>query len=603
MLVNHQENRLAVTDGALAEIGVSAGIVEGDGRIGFWVVYPVTEGKFRFLMAAANDDGIIDILQSDAPPHPHDFALATLAAMPTSRVSADDEIYQLRALGVLPDRMRPSGDVSVGIGIALCKRFGGSVVEQEERFEVIRRVATWLDQQGLSRLRQLVGDGRIALCETAIALDGGWQDSGRFGLRALRWPSESVSDVRAALDAFPGLASLIFWSPAVSGAPKAVAMEMLATFDIPPAKRQGLLRRLAGVELAPIGVSALNAAVGFPLDWIPTRHDEQGWRRFSGALSLFVHLRDAFETAPMVSAGGFGGRWSELDERIHRMTGRRLDDLCVLPGAAMAAELVDFVRGQAYDVAFDFFETVLLPMMARDGHGEARASFPTFRNAIGKFLFGERSSVDVIETAKRWHDRGVLIPTRLNTARSWEAWLPEFTLYDRVSIRQLTTGRDLVDEGRNGPDENGVQGLAHCVGSYASRASHGDCAILSLRTVGGSRLSTAEVRWKEEQFEVQQHYGKANTPPPPECVSALKRYLSCFSEGILSVDRQALARVKASRKEDVAAICGYDWTAEGAIEGILDLWRPYLSRDRAHITLDDLADRFCLSPPPGMMMR
>jgi hypothetical protein len=86
-------------------------------------------------------------------------------------------------------------------------------------------------------------------------------------------------------------------------------------------------------------------------------------------------------------------------------------------------------------------------------------------------------------------------------------------------------------------------------------------------------------------------------------VSALKRYLSCFPEGILSVDRQALARVKASRKEDVAAICGYDWTAEGAIEGILDLWRPYLSRDRAHITLDDLADRFCLSPPPGMMMR
>ena len=90
MLDNHQDDRLKDLDQALVEIGVSAGSVEGrDDRIGFWVVYPVAEGKYRFLMAAANDDGLIDVMQVDAPSDPGHFALVTLAAMPTSRVSAD----------------------------------------------------------------------------------------------------------------------------------------------------------------------------------------------------------------------------------------------------------------------------------------------------------------------------------------------------------------------------------------------------------------------------------------------------------------------------------------------------------------------------------
>lgn len=602
MMANHQESRLAVTDQALSEIGVSAGLVEGDGRIGFWVVYPITEGKFRFLMAAANDEGIVDVLQSDAPAEPHKFALATLAAMPTSRVSADEEIYHLRALGVLPDHMRPSGDVSVGIGIALCKRLGGGAVEQEERFDVIRRVVGWLDDKGLSRLRELVGDDRIALCETAVRLDGFWNDIGRYGLRGLQWPSDSVGDVRVALDAFPALSSIIFWSPPVPGAPKAVAMEALAAFEVPLDKRQGLLRRLVAVDLPPLGVSALRAAADLPLGWIPDRDDATGWRRFAGALSLFRHLRDAFGTSPVVSAGGFGGRWDELDTRLQRLTGHRLDQPGGLPGAAMASELVEFVRNQSHDVAFDFFETVLVPLLASHGSDDIGSSFAGFRTSAGRFLFGERSLAAVIDTAKRWHDRGIAIPTRYNTSRSWEAWLPDFTIYDRLSIKQLTTSRELMDEGRNGPDEDGLEGLAHCVGGYASRASRADCAILSIRE-NGIRLSTAEVRWKEGQFRVVQHYGRGNTPPPAESVSALTRYLRCFSDGILAIDLEALARVKARSRADIAAVCGYDWREDGAIERVLDLWRPYFAKDRAGIMLDELASQFCLSPQTGMMMR
>ncbi len=603
MLDKHQDDRLQDLDQALAEIGVSAGLVEGkDGRIGYWVVYPASEGKYRFLMAGANDDGLIDVMQVDAPSDPGQFALMTLATMPTSRVSADEEIYHLRALGVLPDHMRPSGDVSVGIGIALCKRFYGDVIEQDERFELIRRVVTWLDHQGLSRLRDLVGADRIALCETAVRLDGGWHDSGRYGVRGLRWPSGSVSDVRVALEAFPALSSIIFWSPPTPGAPKAIAMEMMATFEIPPDKRQGLLRRLAGVDLAPLGISALRAAADLPLGWVPTRHDVIGWRRFAGALSLLCHLKDAFGTSPVVSAGGFGGRWAELDNRLQRMTGRHLDEPGRLPGASMASELVEFVRNQTHDVAFDFFETVLVPLLASRGRDDVGSLFAGFRSSVGGFLFGDRSLASIVDTSKRWHDRGVAIPTRYNTSRTWEAWLPDFTIYDRLSIKQLTTSRELIDEGRNGPDEDGLEGLAHCVGSYVSRASRADCAILSIRE-NGARLSTAEVRWKEGRFQVIQHYGRGNMPPPAASVSALNRYLRCFSDRVLAVDLEALARVKARSRADVSAVCGYDWREDGAIERVLDLWRPYFAKDRTGITLDELGDLFCLSPSAGMMMR
>lgn len=603
MLDKHQDDRLQDLDQALAEIGVSAGLVEDkDGRIGYWVVYPASEGKYRFLMAGANDDGLIDVMHVDEPSDPGQFALMTLAAMPTSRVSADEEIYHLRALGVLPDHMRPSGDVSVGIGIALCKRFHGDVIEQDERFELIRRVATWLDHQGLSRLRDLVGADRIALCETAVRLDGGWHDSGRYGLRGLRWPSDSVSDVRVALEAFPALSSIIFWSPPTPGAPKAIAMEMMATFEIPSDKRQGLLRRLAGVDLPPLGISALHAAADLPLDWVPTRHDPVGWHRFSGALSLFRHLKDAFGTPPHISAGGFGGRWDELESKVYRLSGRLLTAPGPLPGSAMASELVEFVRNQTHDVTFDFCETIIVPLMASLGHDEVAASRAGFLTAIGSFLFGGRSLVAVMEAANRWHDRGVQIPTRFNTTRTWEAWLPSFSIDGRISISQLVSSRELIDEGRNGPDEGGLEGLAHCVGGYAPRASRGDCAILTIR-VDGARLSTAELRWKDGQFQVLQHYGKGNTSPPAKAVGALKRYLRCVADGVLAVDLEALARVSARGRSDVVAVCGYDWREDGAIERALDLWRPYFAKDRAEVTLDELGDLFCLSPSAGMMMR
>ncbi|BCB22076.1 PcfJ domain-containing protein [Bosea sp. ANAM02] len=603
MLDNHQDDRLKDLAQALAEIGVSAGLEEGkDGRIGFWVVYPASEGKYRFLMAAANDDGLIDVMQVDAPSVPGHFAVTTLAAMPTSLVSADEEIYHLRALGVLPDHMRPSGDVSVGIGIALCKRFYGDVIEQDERFELIRRVANWLDDHGLARLRDLIGADRIALCETAVRLGGGWHDSGRHGLRGLRWPSDSVGDVRVAIEAYPALASIIFWSPALPGTPKAVAMETLAEFDIALDKRQGLLRRLAGVDLPPLGISALHAAADLPLGWVPTRHDTVGWHRFSGALSLFRHLKDAFGTPPHISAGGYGGRWDELESKVYLLSGRLLTAPGLLPGSAMASELVEFVRNQTHDVTFDFCETIIVPLMASLGHDEVAASRAGFLTAIGGFLFGDRSLVAVMEVAKRWHDRGVQIPTRFNTSRTWEAWLPDFSIYDRLSIKQLTTSCELIDEGRIGPDEGGLEGLAHCVGGYAPRASRGDCAILSIRT-DGARLSTAELRWKDGQFQVLQHYGKGNTPPPIEAESALKRYLRCFADGILAVDLEALARVRARARSDATAVCGYDWREAGAIERVLDLWRPYLAKNRQGITLDELADLFCLSPSTGMMMR
>lgn len=46
----------------------------------------------------------------------------------------------------------------------------------------------------------------------------------------------------------------------------------------------------------------------------------------------------------------------------------------LLPGSAMASELVEFVRNQTHDVTFDFCETIIVPLMASLGHDEVAAS-------------------------------------------------------------------------------------------------------------------------------------------------------------------------------------------------------------------------------------
>lgn len=67
---------------------------------------------------------------------------------------------------------------------------------------------------------------------------------------------------------------------------------------------------------------------------------------------------------------------------------------------------------------------------------------------------------------------------------SWNSsglnWVPDDPLYDGWSFLELTSGRDLFNEG---------EALHHCVGGYAGRCASGYSAIVSMRYHGISRLT------------------------------------------------------------------------------------------------------------------
>ncbi|HJV74716.1 MAG TPA: PcfJ domain-containing protein [Noviherbaspirillum sp.] len=139
--------------------------------------------------------------------------------------------------------------------------------------------------------------------------------------------------------------------------------------------------------------------------------------------------------------------------------------------------------------------------------------------------FATQSFHRLMACSRRWHAFMLLHPVQQAEARpgrtslpvaSWPAVLPRPIQLGSVTVRELTDSVSLVDEGR---------GMRHCVGGYSWECAMGSAMIVSLRTIDGRRLSTAEFCIEDDPVAVvlQQHKGVQNTPAPPECDVVLNR--------------------------------------------------------------------------------
>jgi len=150
-----------------------------------------------------------------------------------------------------------------------------------------------------------------------------------------------------------------------------------------------------------------------------------------------------------------------------------------------------------------------------------------------------------------------------------------------VYIVPLTDPRLLEMEGRFGINDDGTEGLYHCVGGYSEKCRRGS-HILSLRDLtegqGFVRLSTADIApivYGDKHIDIHQHYGKGNGQAPERAVRAMEWFTSAVAFGTVPLNYDGIKQhlgALSIRSDEVAAACGYDWRDEDRIGRAMAPW-------------------------------
>jgi hypothetical protein len=171
------------------------------------------------------------------------------------------------------------------------------------------------------------------------------------------------------------------------------------------------------------------------------------------------------------------------------------------------------------------------------------------RATVAKAFLGIGTLASAVDVSRRWHaqERGIRLSIEPSDRRVWAALTKPFRSRGKLDVVALTSAAELDAEGRHGMDEDGVEGLHHCVAGRADGCARGDTHVLSVRRSRGRsfvRLSTAEVDLSGGKPAVVEHRGRLNQDPPREAVEALAEWEAAVKGGKLALDERALRRLE-----------------------------------------------------------
>ncbi len=320
-----------------------------------------------------------------------------------------------------------------------------------------------------------------------------------------------------------------------------------------------------------------------PAAWHPRGEEE--WEAFVDLLPVMEAVVDVAEpfrerdgaerAAASMLAAGHG--WRALRARFAKAVG-------TLHLAHAVNDIDDFVSA--------FEAQVVTPALALSGLNPGAALLNVDMAAVAAatgILLSGRSVVSAVERSVAWHRRRpgmeaamAALPGRVVRHASWPAGLPDATM-GAFRIAVLTSTAALADEGRAGPDADGVHGMGHCVAQYAGDCLSGRSRILSMSTVGPDgavvRASTVEVGIRDDDYVIVQHRGSRNEPVPEAARETLYDYLGEVVEGRLPVDRAAFLPLPAPGVGNVLERdSGYEWRIPGHWEAAFGQWAPFLRK-------------------------
>jgi hypothetical protein len=230
--------------------------------------------------------------------------------------------------------------------------------------------------------------------------------------------------------------------------------------------------------------------------------------------------------------------------------------------------------GDVSDLAMAFRALCLGMGVGVTGEGYVRA------------LVGGRSLVRLYEASERWHrDPDISKMTGLDRGVTWPVPFEAVELGDGWSARCLASNQELVDEGASGPDGAGVNGLGHCVATYAPACLEGRKLVLSLRSGGGAvRETTVELArdpagdWRigGRPYAAIQHRASGNVLPGPEAKARLERLRVIVSGGQVPI----LGGFDERRSFDPSL-------DEAQAADLLSRWQPYLPARLAGLPVEE----------------
>jgi hypothetical protein len=342
---------------------------------------------------------------------------------------------------------------------------------------------------------------------------------------------------------------------------------------------RGLARRLVGVKnlpkacVEPPDGGNLYKAMGWHLvafgpDRLPRAGDLDEWTAFRRLSLCMSYILDRCGTRVQDPArmrrllwGIPGGSWAERCDRAGTSYGRGAVEMRDAAGA-LAAWLSDLAG---------------VPV-------DTRAAFD---------LLAERGSLaDLALFSNTWHRTPDLggNTSGLPDDCAWPVPFGRVDLGDGWIAVALESVRELVDEGRDGPDAAGMPGLAHCVGSYGKTCQEGSSIVVSLRHDAGQglrRVSTLElvpdatgVGWRigGKAYRLNQHRGRRNADPPSMAKSRMSKLCVLIAEDLVPIDRSALEPRAPETRERVGI----------QPELLHGAWRRILPDHLARLGLEDL---------------
>ncbi len=354
-----------------------------------------------------------------------------------------------------------------------------------------------------------------------------------------------------------------------------------------------------------------------PHAWVP--RDEAQWRAYLTAHPVVALVRrmvtegSSFrDETPSRSAEvarilNVSGDWCAWVDRLMSITGAK-------DGEGLVRALAD-----TGDVTRSYERQVVVPAACAAARANGRPVRPpdpeeddaTHSFVASRVVFGGRTLARVLQVSAEWHRRQptmaaaiAAMPGAFTDESGWAPRLPDATR-DGVEVRVLTDAASLVAEGAHGPDLDGVDGLANCVGGYADNCASGRSRVVSVRRPlpggGFERLSVAELRVCDGSLGVVQHVGHGNGQPPEACARVLAWYVGALLRGDLAWECPEPVPSSGGLLNDVERQGGFDPYVDGTRLAVQDLWAQFVPKPLRRLDgplLEALCDWRHLEPWP-----
>jgi hypothetical protein len=218
---------------------------------------------------------------------------------------------------------------------------------------------------------------------------------------------------------------------------------------------------------------------------------------------------------------------------------------------------------------------------------------------VRKVVLGEGASfVRLLEVGQHWHReinriRGLIRELVMANGTPMDSWLPldeDFTSSDGGRLHWLILPSELQAEG---------QEMGHCVAGYSSMCLFTGSHIAQVFGAKGGR-STVEFRLRKTkdkngkadwEIQVIQNQAHHNDPAPADCRRVVSEFIKNREAKIdyVKIENARSLRDAASGHSRDTNFYGFDFTNEETCAAVHDLYRPFLNRAAARLTLDQLA--------------